>query len=359
MNDRIATTLRTTAEQVVPPPPDDARVARLVRRHRRRRRGAAVAGLVAVAAVAVAAPSAVDALGEDRSVDPSVATGRADLARPAYFVMDHRLMAVDQRGGVHEVAQGVEGVVGATGDRVVAVTEESEPLVFAARKGPGGWSWRAAVSGLPKNPVQSLAMSADESVLAWLGLDGRVTVQEWATGEVVDRFRLDRAGALVAVSRGGAVLVRGNHTVLRTREGEVQVPGGVWPHADLVGDTLLVSGGPAASSRVYRLEGERLTPVAQLPGDARLAPTGDGAVTVAPNAGDTGSVLRSWRHGQDGLTELTGLSGHVSETRWLDGSTLAVVADGADGQDLYLCAVPSSACSRVGLPEGAHRLSVE
>jgi hypothetical protein len=366
MNETAATvreTLHAVAEEVPVPPLDEVALHRAVRRSGRRRTARVAGGVAAGAAVAAGLVLAVGAVrgvapepGEDGSRPPVAAepevvqTLRPSplLTRPLYYVTDGRLLALTPDGTVHDLGVRSEAVVGSTGEGVLAVDGDSRLVWFDVRSsGRGDGRLTFARGTIPvEGAVESAALSGDGRYLAWLALDGRITVRDLTADEVVQDFEAADNSYVAAVSGRGVLVSEDGDLVLRDGEHALSVPtardGYGW-QSDVAGDLVSVMDRDGVT-RVYDVSsGSTAELVVEIPGSGRLAP--DGAAVVTAHLG--GPAVRLWV--DDGLVPLAALdAGRMGESvAWLDDGHAVVTSRSAAGTVVHVCEIASRSCDEV------------
>lgn len=201
----IEETLRHVAETVDVPRPDETAFRRRVRRERTRVMAVRTMAVGAAAAVVVTGASFASLwAGPDSAGDPG---GEAPVAGPpkgvvaqdrppVYLSVDGRLSALDPLGELHDLGVGVEEIVGATPDGVLAVCRESHLVRFRAVEGDAGWRFERLDPPV-EEAVQRAAVSSASGLVAWLSMDDELMAYD---------LKAERRAEEVRVSSGAAVL---------------------------------------------------------------------------------------------------------------------------------------------------------
>ncbi|GAA2136722.1 hypothetical protein GCM10009844_03170 [Nocardioides koreensis] len=348
------------------PPVDQVAFRARVRAERRRHFGGRVllagAAAVVLAVGAVGATHLVDA-GDGRDVP--VASGAAPEVRSVpetvWFVRDGHLTALDPSGTVHELGLRSEGVIGYTSERVFALDEESHVVALGREHDHEGLG---RDTGYPKEDspvvgaVQSVAMSAEGRYLAWLDLQGTVTVFDLVADRVDFRVEVPRSSYVAAVSGEGVLVSENVDLVLHTADGESAVPtqeaGDNWG-AQLAQGKVLVAG-PSGESHLYDLRSGAAHRTAVLPGgDGALAPYAYAAATIE-TAPDDSAVVNVW----DGKAThpLRGLDGVPEQIRFTNDEPLTLLVQTRGGSSaLWSCSTADLTCGALPVPDGTFQLS--
>jgi hypothetical protein len=359
----IRSALTEIRDAVEVPPVDEVAFRSRVRTERRWHRGvrvlAAGAAAVAVAAAAVGVTPLLDAgVGRELPAASGPTTAGRTVSETVWFVRDGRLTALDPSGQVHDTGLRSEGVVGYTSERVYALDAESRVLVLGREHDDEGLGRDTAYppedSPVP-GAVQSVALSGDGRYLAWMDLQGTVTVYDLKGHRVGFRVDVPRSSYVAAVGADGVLVSENVDLVLHTATGEVAVPtqeaGDNWG-AQLAGGRVVVAG-PSGGSSVYDVRSGTARRIAALAGgSAALAPDGATAATIE-TAPDDSAVVHLWDG--SGTQSLRGLDGVPEQLRFADEGTLLVQTRGGSSA-LWACSV-DGACGALPVPDGTIRLS--
>lgn len=156
-----------------------------------------------------------------------------------------------------------------------------------------------------------------------------------------------------AVSEEGVFILRDDGLQWRHLSGAVtDFPDSVAWRPQVAGGRMLLSGSESENSKLLEVGSDLSTAVTIPGGWSALSPSGDQVVSIAPNEGDTGTVLRLWTGG-DQTVELSGIDDRASEVRWLDDTTVVV----AGWHGLYACSVGPRQCRKLDVPAGDVRIS--
>lgn len=358
----IREALHGIAAGTVPPAPDRVAVQRLARAERRRHRLRGAAALGGAAAVVVGLAAGAVQLSGVGGTDPApapatVSPDRRAVSPPAstiYFLEDHRLVALDPEGIVHDLGASEE-VLGSTTEGVWAFDDDSHLVWYAARHadggtGAGGYSFERAPNppGVVDHSVQRAALSADGRYLAWMDTDGAVSTYDLqADAGLLGEDGTPENTALVDVGPEGLLLSEDGDLVLRRTDGSsVPVPtegDGYGLASSLAGDVVAV-GDRDGFTRMYRLGRSTAEEVATIPGDlgGDLSPDGHTFAALSRNEEDTGTVLSLWADGSS--QDVSGIDGMPESLQWVDEQTLLVATGAASGSRLYSCDTPSASC---------------
>lgn len=344
--------LHAIGDTLPAPAPDRLAFQREVRRERRRRTtGRSLVAAAAVACVGVVATLAGEALPSDPGPAATSSPGGSmtEEVEPFYGIVDGQLVALY---GSQPVPLGVpaEEIMGYTAERVYALDNESRIEVRAQVDDPEGPEPAGFVAEPSpySGPVQSGALSADGRFLAWLTLEGTITVFDTVAGAVAYSFDAAPNSYVADVAETGVLVSEDGNLVLRDADRRISVP----THADgygwssqVVGDTVLVNDRDN-TVRVYDVVQGEVTLREELPGLGTLSPVGDAIAFVGQTpAGAVAPQL--W----DGRTSrpFTDLVGTVDGVRWVTGGGEAgvVLAQGHDsaGQPrLWVCSPQQLSC---------------
>lgn len=369
----LDTQIRDTLETVggsIPVPVFDELAFRGTVRRARRRRGARVT-LTSAAAVSVLAVSAYavhgvfDGGAGDRA-RPQVATQPDQpeqlspsplLTQPLFYTSEGSLTALTPDGTVHDLDLRSEAVIGFTQEGVLALDDESRVVWFdAASSGEGDGRFAFTRGESPvEGAVQSVALSGDGRWLAWLDLEGTVTVRDLKADAVVRSFEAAENSYVASVSEGGVLISEDGALVLKTTERDVEVPtaeGGYGWQSDVAGDRVAVMDRDGVT-RVYDVSGEVAELEVEVPGSGRLAPYGASVVTAHLG----GPAVRLWT--ADRLSPLVALDGgeRAESVGWLDEDHAVVTSGSADGTTVRICAIATRTCDEVLTSKKDVRLS--
>jgi hypothetical protein len=348
------------------PPVDQVAFASRVRTERRRHlagRGVLAGAAAAVLAVGtVGATHLLDAGGRrDVPVAAGPAPAEASVSETVWFVRDGHLTALDPSGTVHELGLRSEGVVGYTSDRVFALDQDSHVVVLGREHDHEGLGHD---TGYPREDspvpgaVRSAAMSAEGRYLAWLDVQGTVTVYDLVADRVEFRVDVPRDSYVAAVGEEGVLVSENVDLVLHTPSGEVAVPtqeAGDNRGAQLALGQVLVAG-PSGESNLYDLGSGTAERTAVLPGGSvALAPYAHAAATIERGPGDSAAV-NVW----DGMAShrLRGLDGVPEQIRFTDDEPLTLLVQTRGGSSaLWSCSAEDLTCGALPVPDGTFRLS--
>lgn len=342
-------------------------------RRARRRRGA-VTAVTSAAAVGVLAVSAYAVNGVldgggagDRARTPQVATAPDQqetlrpsplLTQPLFYTSGGRLTALTPDGTVHDLGLRSEAVVGFTQEGVLALDDESGLVWFDADSSgerDGRFTFTRGESPVA-GPVQSVALSGDRRFLAWIDLEGTVTVRDLKADAVVRTFDAARNSYVAAVSDRGVLVSEDGDLMLNTPEGSIPVPtaqdGYGW-QSDVAGDRVAVMDRDGVT-RVYDVSGDEAELEVEVPGSGRLAPYGAAVATVHLG----GPAVRLWTV-DGGLDPLLALDDgqHAESVGWLDEDYAVVTSGSATGTTVHVCEIATRNCDEVLTSEQDVRLS--
>lgn len=336
-------------------------------RSQRRRR---TTGRVAVAGLAAAAVAAVGFLavpqvreGVQGAVDPAAPGPSPSVAldgqldKPAVFVADGRLVAVDPTGVTHELDGRVEELLGATNEDIWAIDGNSRLVRWHAStsgEGPGGWRFERSDDLPHDGPVQSAALSADGRWVGWVDLDEKVTVVDleagdqrtWGTDELTGtRYLTD-----VAQGTGFPLVAEEHGLTLGATDRDIRFD----PPAD--GDGWLSTATSArvavagwTDSVVYEIGPGEKTELRSFEGTATLSPDGKYLTVLDLNAEPP--VFSIWSPAE-GLENVDVL-GTPQAAGWADDDT-ALVATLANGSTrVYACEVSDGTCVDLTPPQSS------
>jgi len=322
-------------------------------------------GVLAVTAYAV--DGVLDGGGGDRARTPQVATQPDQqetlrpsplLTQPLFYTSEGRLTALTPDGTVHDLGLRSEAVVGFTQEGVFALDDESGVVWFDATssgEGDGRFTFTRGESPIA-GAVSSVALSEDGRFLAWLDIEGTITVRDLKADAVVRTFEAAENSYVAAVSDRGVLVSEDGDLVLHTPEGAIPVPteqGGYGWQSDVAGDRVAVMDRDGVT-RVYDVSGGVAELEVEVPGSGRLAPYGAAAVTAHLG----GPAVRLWTAG-GGLEPLLALDdGEFAESvGWID-EDYAVVTSGSDaGTTVRVCEIATRACDEVLTSKRDVRLS--
>jgi hypothetical protein len=349
----IIETLRYVADTVDVPAPDETELRRRVRGERHaaiRRRAAAVAAAASMVVAASAAGFLVD-LGQGG--DPRVETPVAGPPRgvvaedrpPVYLSVSGRLHALDPTGEIHDLDVGVEEIVGATPDGVLAVDRESHLVRFRAVEGDTGWRFER-VDPPVEEAVQGAAVSSASGLVAWLSLDDELVAYDLKADRRVEEMSVSRGAAVLGVGTG-VLFADGDEVLLTGRDGATVVPWEFGRPGRAATGRAVVALSDGGRARVYQVTDTQVDQVAEFEGTGALSPDG-AAYLAAPHEEDGGERAVLWERRGGVSRPLEGLAGTVTEVAWA-GVDTAVVASRLPGQggrtDVYTCDVATATCA--------------
>lgn len=350
MND-LTTLLQDTfaerAETVPVPAPDLDRLRAQVRR-RRLTRGSA-AGLTAAAAVLLAIAGARMLPADPVEAPIGLAPDARSVVLPsetAYVLAGGRVLALTPGGQAVDLGMRAEALVGWTTEFVLAVDTESRLVRFDAVPVPektGRYTFRRVESPVAE-PVQSVALSGDGRWLGWIGLDGRARLRDLKAGTTSEPVAVGPNAYLSSVGAEGLLVSGDGELVVRGAGGVVAVPtaadGYGWV-SDLARGRVSVADRDSVT-RLYDIDGDVATAIAEVPGTGRLAPDGSAVVSVDDSEATQPQVVL-WQDGRLRILQ-EGLQGQAQSVGWLDERTVLVTARVEEGTAVQACAVAARTC---------------
>jgi hypothetical protein len=355
----VARVLRQVADTVEVPPLNEAALHRQVRRERGRRSRSGIA-----AAAAAAAMIGVGLAGADHWFQPggqqapaATAPAEANASVPVYLRVGGRLAALTPDGELHRLGVRVEEVLGATGDGVMAVGQESNLVRFRAVRSEGEWRFDR-VEAPTGEPVQGAAVSQTPSRVAWLSLDDEVVTYDLEAGAVVARAEATESTSVQAVSSGVLVHDDAGLRLLGDEGASVELPVEQIPwYASVAGGLVAVADGQEDSTTVFDVSEGRAQVVDRIEGSGILGPAGSGLLSLLPGERD-GAAL-AWT-GDGEARPVSGLEGVAVDVSWAGPDTAVVLVRDGDGgtrTDVFTCSVADAACG-LALRGGRQEISL-
>jgi hypothetical protein len=355
--EQVRESLRAVAEHTDVPVVDQVAFRAAARRARRRRTAPrAVLGVAASLAVAATAVGVMVTLGGGRPAAPAgpgpVVDVGAVLDAPVYLVREGRVVALDPDGRTHDLGLASEGVVGFNARTAIVLDRESHLVRFVARRSAGaGWSFRR-VAAPTEEPVDRVVMSGDGRLLAWVGLDQRLTTLDLDTGRRTAR-QLRHDEQLIDVSGSEMLLGAAPRRLVVSGGGtDLQVPlrGDGYGFASTIAGHLVAVVDRDNRTRVYEISSGRPRRIATVPGSGSLSPDGDAVVGIRSGSSDrTTGVVWDRVHG---TRVLTGISGRLESAAWADDDTVLATVSAGRGTTLWACGTRDGRCGRLPV-EGA------
>jgi len=366
----IEDTLRHVAATVDVPSPDETAFRRRARRERSRVMAVRTMAVGTAAAVVVAGASFAslwpgpDSAGDPGREAPVAGPPKGAVAEdrpPVYLSVDGRLSALDPLGELHDLGVGVEEIVGATPDGVLAVGRESHLVRFRAVEGDAGWRFER-VDPPVEEAVQGAAVSSATGVVAWLSLDDELVAYDLTAERRVEEVRVSSGAAVLDVGTG-VLFAEGDEVLLSGRDGATGLP---WEHgmpwaASTGGEVVALSGGGGpVVTQLYEVSGSDVRRVSELPGAGELSPDGLHYLAIPGEEDGKGGRVLLWSGDGGDPREVTGLLGHATGVAWVDADTAAVTArqlDAGGGTDVYTCSASTAACA-LALSGGTAQLTL-
>ena len=335
------------------PAPDLATVRERVTRDRRRRVArVSLVTAVCVGLTAVAGGWIGRELGtHERDDVPPFSDVEIDPALPFPMVQGNRLVLAAPNGTLVSTGVGAQEVLGQSGSEVVVYTNSSH-VVSVEIAADGSVGEQKDLSG---GPVGAAAISQDGSTVAYVGLDGVLTlrrVDASASTDVVFTAPVPAGSQLVDTEPDAWVVVDKDRTALSIHRVvgdveqavEVRVNDGVLGQAELAGDVIVV---PTHDGVVHVFDartGDHVLGHLSQPGS--VSPDGRMYVTPAGRRSATPRLLETTS--EDVSTVIQGLDkgAQVGRVVWQGTTRFYLATVETDRPTIWSCTVRAS-CSRL------------